>query len=489
MTKRKAQWVRRAIVAVLLIALLLGCVTALNKLFRPKWTQTDWLRSYAELPKDSVDALFVGSSHSYYSVNPYTLYQESGIASYSLGTPSMRLDVAREVLREALRRQSPRIVLLEAYAFSYDTPQTPAYLHYTFDAFPFSLRKYRAVRSLTDDSQVRQELMIPFLQFHSRWKELEEKDIQALTSDLSGTDTKGHAVNYAVTSKAKLDGSAFDWNGTITQANRQALTEIAALCRENGARLVVWSAPTSDWNTALAAAVAELTAGESVEFWDLASTPEDFGIKVSRHFCDEHHLNETGSRILSTELARRLTAAGIGPTEMSDARRSEWNEFSLDYTHFCYQKYFPRQKSATTLAASLTDLEGCTILVAKGNLTNKANAKANRSLSALGLADFGKLGTDKYAAVVTAEGVRAETSPQDTTTTLTHEVDGHTFVVSSVARPGDNGYASITFDGVELVTHRRGVAIALYDERTHQLIDAFTLDIRNGANDVYRLSN
>ena len=96
MGKHKKYAVKLAVFLILL-AVSLGAV---NRLLIPKyyynsdWPTTSTYLDFYNLDKDSVDVLFLGSSHCAAAFSPVELYREYGIRSYNLGCEQQNLLVS-----------------------------------------------------------------------------------------------------------------------------------------------------------------------------------------------------------------------------------------------------------------------------------------------------------------------------------------------------------------------------------------------------------
>lgn len=62
----------------------------------------------------------MGSSHSFVNFNNGTLYEEYGIASYDLGGSLQPMWNSYYDLKEALKTQTPELIVLEGYGTTYD---------------------------------------------------------------------------------------------------------------------------------------------------------------------------------------------------------------------------------------------------------------------------------------------------------------------------------------------------------------------------------
>ena len=74
--------------------------------------------TFYEQEEDSVDLLILGSSHAYQNINPMILWKDAGIAAYDLCGSITPLWNSYYFLKEAVKTQSPRLVILEAYCLT-----------------------------------------------------------------------------------------------------------------------------------------------------------------------------------------------------------------------------------------------------------------------------------------------------------------------------------------------------------------------------------
>ena len=73
------------------------------------FAQERWNDFYS-LPNNSLDVLFVGSSHAYVTFNPDIVDTTLHVRSFNLGGPAQTPITTYYVLKEALRFQRPRVV-------------------------------------------------------------------------------------------------------------------------------------------------------------------------------------------------------------------------------------------------------------------------------------------------------------------------------------------------------------------------------------------
>ena len=75
-------------------------------------------------PEDSVDVLAVGTSLTYAGINTNVLWSEFGIASYNLCSAEQPFWVSYYTIKEVLKTQHPRVILLDAKPSIYERDYT-----------------------------------------------------------------------------------------------------------------------------------------------------------------------------------------------------------------------------------------------------------------------------------------------------------------------------------------------------------------------------
>jgi len=154
-----------------LITLLIGISFALLPAFIYVGP-TNRLRAGLYDTDEIFDVLLVGSSHMLNGLSPNYLFTDYGFTSYVFATGGQRFDVNYYFLKEALKKQKPKVVVLELY-FAADTSEY-SHIGYTRNALNCltpSANKLEAILSLTSpDSWL--YYLFPFLEYHSNWTDV-----------------------------------------------------------------------------------------------------------------------------------------------------------------------------------------------------------------------------------------------------------------------------------------------------------------------------
>lgn len=327
-TKRgEALW---AIAFLLAAALLLHLAGAVLRPIHINYGST-WEQYLAE-PEDSIDVLFLGSSYAYCDWNPAMMYAESGLTGYVMGGSEQVPALTYWYLKEALKTQSPSVVVMEATSLFFDRYRN--YTQTNVERMPWGLNRLGAIWECGEPGK-RLGLAFDLYIYHDRWKELTRADFEKIFP--AGADElKGHtAVDQVFPA---LEWSQEPFVNELTQSEevlRQNMADfdrIAALCREKGIDLIVTVNPTYSQypQPVYDRLAAEVTEKEGARFFDWRSDFEEMGLDVSRHLYDGGHLNQDGAKIFSAWTGRFLREQGYVPRPQTEENRAAW-EAAAEY--------------------------------------------------------------------------------------------------------------------------------------------------------------
>ena len=117
---------------------------------------SDVLNFYKQ-PKNSLDVVVLGSSHAYTSLNPYLIEDETGLKTYDFCTQQQPLWITYYYLKEALKYQHPKYVVLEVHMaivgnYNYAEEQVN---RDAIDKMKFSMNKVDVINNSVEDKDDR----------------------------------------------------------------------------------------------------------------------------------------------------------------------------------------------------------------------------------------------------------------------------------------------------------------------------------------------
>ncbi len=315
---RAALHILAAVAFILLFALLLSLVSGA---FRPR----EGLTFYEE-PKDSLDVLFLGSSHMLNAVSPMELWRDYGMASCNLAENGQVLPVTYYVLLDALQRQSPKLVVVDVYKVVQDTLyDTKSYLHTSLDGMPLGLAKLRAVYGLLPAGE-RTEFLFDLTLYHDRWR-----DEEGLKRETRDPDFKGYVPLTAVEPHEGFAVLPESETASLPETPVQYLAKIVELCRDKNVDLLFIAAPFTtpvpdDMDRQRRVnAVADLAKTWGVPFVNMMHELDGMDFDLSADLADTYHANVSGMKKITAWLGAYIAAHYAIPDRRDDSRYHSWD--------------------------------------------------------------------------------------------------------------------------------------------------------------------
>lgn len=290
--------------------------------------EADMVHSFYGIEEDTLDVLFLGSSHLYYGVQPNELWREQGITSYLMASPEQTTASSYFLLKEALKYQKPKVVLMESYYLWYNgLYRSEARLRQAFDGMRFGKTKLEMVETMLGDIGVKAKLTwyLPFVKYHARWSELEDYDFHPKSY------LKGSRLDYTVKSiqNPGIPGKA----AAIPELNMEYLDKIIELCEENGVQFAMFAVPfgiETDEARYLKRQGLNLTLEQElsereIPFLFYQRDDPDL-IDFSADFRDKTHLNGVGAGKLTSHLGAWLAEQYGLSGHLGDPAFSSWDE-------------------------------------------------------------------------------------------------------------------------------------------------------------------
>lgn len=207
------------------------------------------IQTFHALPENSIDVISFGSSHNWRGMNMQP-FIDNGISAYNYGNNWQHINTTQQFLYDALKTQSPKIVLIEsvnAYKLLQEMDMEGEifytrnlkpdihrieYLHQCFGSYlkPFRYFSY----------------VFPVLTFHSNWENITTDNFKRNPGDCNFLESHGSVL---IQDAMPLP---FEWNGECPDQFEfdsrplEILTDIAKTCNENNITLIFYTSPGFD---------------------------------------------------------------------------------------------------------------------------------------------------------------------------------------------------------------------------------------------------
>lgn len=302
----------KIVIAILLIPITIGILYCVQRLLMPKYQKGVIEGSFTEeYYRDEAphDVLIFGDCDAYENIDPIRLYQQYGISSFIRGSGEQYIFQSYYLLEDALRYETPKIVILSVHSLQFDAARNESYNRMTLDGMRWSSSKVDAINASMMEGETFLSYVFPLLRYHDRWSELTKTDIEHIFSkDITshnGYYMRCDTVPYAgFPPQTPLIDPSFGDNAMLY------LDKIRQLCEDNGIELILYRAPIEfGWYEQWDANVEEYASMHGLTYLNLCEYTEEMGLDMSQDTYDGGiHLNLSGADKASDFIGAYLTA-------------------------------------------------------------------------------------------------------------------------------------------------------------------------------------
>ena len=238
---------RKKITACILVAvLLIGALYIVQRLLVPKY-QTGIVEGsmVEEYYKDRSDheVLFVGDCEVYENFSTIELWRKYGITSYIRGSAQQLTWQSYYLLEDALKHETPKVVVFNVLALKYNEPQSEAYNRMSIDGMKWSMSKVNDIKASMTDEENFVDYIFPLLRYHSRWSELTKDDVKHIFSKDKVTHN-GYYMRVDTKPQQEFPDPTPLTDYKLGDKAMGYLQKMTDLCKEKGVKLVLIKSPT-----------------------------------------------------------------------------------------------------------------------------------------------------------------------------------------------------------------------------------------------------
>ena len=146
--KKGSRLLSRVITAVILLAASFALLWFIQRLLMPKYQKGVIEGSFTEeyyREKVPHDVIIFGDCDAYESYSPVRMFEDYGISAYIRGSGEQYINQSYYLLRDVLRTETPKVVVLSVHNMQHDVPRHEAYNRMTLDGMRWSKDKIDAI--------------------------------------------------------------------------------------------------------------------------------------------------------------------------------------------------------------------------------------------------------------------------------------------------------------------------------------------------------
>ena len=331
---------KKILKVIIFIIVGVGILQLLTYIFVPKFIDqmdpaTARIKEYYTEKKNTIDVLFIGNSESSRGYSPIKIWEEYGITSYNYGSSMQTTQISYYKLKECLRCQKPRVVILEVNSF-FEKDSKDEFYRRVIDNWKLDYVKICTVfdKNLSLDNRL--SYIFPIIRYHARWNELGKNDFKVLKKEYKSVSYKGTPM---IVSQKPYIGEKDYMNKNkskeeIPDNNLLYIQKIINLCKKHNIKLLMAEVPSPNaWTLERNKIITELANKYEINFIDFNMLQKEINLDWDKDTYDEgKHLNIYGAEKVSNYIGKILSEKYNIPNHKNDANiADEWNEEAQRY--------------------------------------------------------------------------------------------------------------------------------------------------------------
>lgn len=357
---------KSAVQCIAFFSLLLFLVVKTYDALSWKDTLGDYISSVDQLyatEDDKIDVVFTGSSHTYCSIVPALIWDETGIAAFNMTTSGQDKDSTYHYLVELLKTQSPEVVFVELWGLTFDTHMVEGNIHRNMMGMPLSENSIALIDDYVTDEDMNISYKLRWPIVHTRYRELDMYDF--VTYDFSQYGRGVDLMYNSVPAHVAIDGLTYFEADELSEKNQKWLDELYQLSKDEDFELVLFVAPTSVdiLQQGQINGAAKYAEEHDITFFDFNRMINDVGIAYETDFIDYSHLNGYGAEKLTAYICDYLTENYDLEDHSKDKGYDQWNDSYTRYVQVREAAVLSQCQTFDAYVKQLKEMENITVII------------------------------------------------------------------------------------------------------------------------------
>lgn len=450
-----------------------------NRVFKPKYSDGIYdLTTYYGLEENTVDVLVLGTSHAFEDFNTGTLWDEYGISAYVLGGSMQPMWNTYYYLREALKTQKPKVIVLEGYAaiFQSDYMEESNVIKNNY-GLKWSRNKIRSLDASVPAERLG-DFVLAYPHYHARYNDIGRTDFVNNQGNPMYDDWKGFGCNM---NTKQYD--SIDIRQVMRRANLNSKTElyyksIINLAKENDIPIVIVISPyagINESNQEVFNRVGDIAEEQNVPYLNCNLLVEEIDIDYSTDVADADHLNYKGNQKFSRYIGEYLCGNFDIPDHRGDSRYDSW-ENQADYIRQLISDQELVETESLRVLLEMTTRKPYVTVVSVDDSSGLADGDARDFLNVLNIQNGKGSGIWLYNGGDTLWNT-------ETSSYYYRKMGSHDMLLQRKVNPDGEYTNSVIIDKEEYVRVNNGINVVVYDPITEKIATSFGIDF----DDKYKL--
>lgn len=478
MNKRICNTIKITVFLLLLICMAVKILKIFN--YKSTGGGGGWQRFY-EAKENSIDVIFFGNSHAHCTIDHGLLWEEYGMAGYTLSAGAQTIDSTCYFVKEALRNQKPKVIGVEVMGVlggALSNAESDVYrnsLGMKWSPVFWEYADYLA-DSMEMDRTEKQRIFLKIPIIHSRYAELVKGDFQDAIPFM-----RGYRGSFDIETTERPEAVDETELMELDPQRLAKLQEIIDTADENGVPVVLFASPfkASRENQMQLNALAEFAQQKGIPFINFNRMYDEL-FDFESDFRDWEHVNNDGAAKATAYLAKYLKDNYEIPDRRGQEGYALWGENALYLRNKGLQNELKRAQNINEYLQKLMDLkEGQTVIIA---LVGNYNALGEVYLEELIQLGITREEYEKGGAFIFRGGEKTGCLTGKEYGYCLNMADGEIYLESAIYEGEEEmeEETHIYLDGNDYAIVENGVNIVVYNEDLHQVIDVAADDVYMG---------
>lgn len=439
---------------------------------------------YAQ-PKGSVDVLCVGSSRVYCNIAPDVMWREYGISAYNLATSAQPLNLTYYALKEALKYQNPKVVVVEASTvLAKDQPNDQLETMGVQTGMKYSVNQVEALLDHKDKDHF-MEYLLRFPCFHNNYTELTKESFD-ITKYYQFPNTKAAGFKgyihegfyYSPVAFLRDEGYTED---PYSEERYDALVKINDLCKEKGTQLLLVLTPSCEITEY--ESVCRFSSEYGIPYINYMKLIDEIGLSGEGDMIDNVHCSYYGAAKVSRYLSEFLIGNMGITSHAGDPAYESWDEYATYLALIENNKLLEKETGLGNYFNYIPNPNYLIITSLRGNYDTR-DVGQRSVLAKLGCNDVA------YAAggcwVLDGSELKFYYTPSDGECEWSEELYGSDFRISNNNEDEEDHSVKVYINGEEIIINdeagiemKDGIEFLVYDKLSQEVVDAAIFDSIN----------
>ncbi|WP_026521645.1 hypothetical protein [Butyrivibrio sp. VCB2001] len=324
--------------SVIFIVLVLWMVVHLTYILRTNGDVKDRFVGFNAEKNDTIDALVIGSSPVAPCFITPKIYGDMGITMYPLSSNMQRPVASKYLLEEALKTQSPDLVIFEMRMWTArdeDLLGNMAHTREVTDNMKYSLNRIKAINAMVDDESDRINYYFDIFKYHSNWKTLFLWSQFRTLFYTYPDDLKGHVIETDVGPAERPADVPLTVKEPIPSEQEEYLLDLLEYLKEKNQKALFVVTPYSSTEDEQKKInyISELISSKGYDFLDMNLYVDEMGLDFEKDIRDYGtHVNIVGGEKITDWFENYLkenyvdTGAALTVDHRGDKKYSSWDK-------------------------------------------------------------------------------------------------------------------------------------------------------------------